>query len=188
MKTMRATKREYPWTKKFGDREITFRLLVPSDEQELKRAVLKFTNSLPASDLVFLRMDITQPEVIDEWLSNIKLGRTSTVIAEEHGEIVGYGNIHFSQAQWTNHIGEIRILVGDKIRGLGIGRTLANELGLIAKEQGLEKVVAHIPANQPRVRQMFVELGFEPAALLTDWLKDRNQRSHDLIIMARELA
>lgn len=177
----------YPWTDKFGRFDITFKLMRPQDEATVEQALLKFTQSLPAGDLVFLRMDITHPEVVREWVENILRGRTITVLAEADGEVIGYGNLHLSRLQWTRHIGEIRVLVGAKYRGLGLGEALVNELLKIAVENGLLRAVAHIGSEQPRVRAMFERLGFHAEALLTDWLKDRNHQKHDLVIMSREL-
>lgn len=178
----------YPWTEKLGRYDITFKLMRPQDEATVEQALLKFTQSLPASDLVFLRMDITQPDVVREWVENILRRRTITVLAEVNGEVVGYGNLHLSRLQWTRHIGEIRVLVGAKYRGLGLGETLANEMMKLARENGLLRVVAHIGSDQPRVRAMFERLGFHAEALLTDWLKDRNHQKHDLVIMSNEIA
>jgi RimJ/RimL family protein N-acetyltransferase len=185
--TAAKTKRKYPWTKKFGAHTVTFNLVTKEDDESLERAVLKFANTLSPSDLIFLRMDITQPQVVEEWINNIHIGRTTTILAEEDGMVIGYANLHKSPLQWTRHMGEIRVLVGPKHRGTGIGECLFNELIALAEEAGLERVVAHTPSNQPRVRNMLEALGFEAEALLTDWLMDRNNETHDLIIMSKTL-
>jgi L-amino acid N-acyltransferase YncA len=136
---------------------------------------------------VFLRVDITQPDVIHEWVENILSGRTLTVLVETGGAVVGYGNLHMRRLQWSRHIGEIRILVDPKYRGLGLGEYLVNDLMKLARENGLLRVVAHIGSEQPRVRAMFERLGFHAEALLTDWLMDRNHKKHDMVIMSHEI-
>ncbi len=173
------------WNRTLGNEKVVFHLMDSDDETNLQEAIRKFAASLPSSDLVFLRMDITQPEALDEWMDNVRKGRTITVLAELGDEIIGYGNLHLSNLQWTRHIGEIRILVAGKHRRLGVGRELVTDMADIAGEKGLSRVVAHIASTQPRVRAMFEELGFEPEALLTDWLKDHGGKVHDLIIMSR---
>lgn len=178
----------YPLTEKFGRHAITLKLMRPQDGPNVEQALLKFTQALSAGDLVFLRVDITQPDVVREWMENILRGRTITVLAEENGEVIGYANLHFSRQQWTRHIGEIRVLVGAKYRGLGLGERLVEELVKIGRERGLLRVVANIAANQPRVRAMFERLEFDAEALLTDWLKDRNHQKHDMVIMSRDIA
>lgn len=173
----------YPMTETHQGTEIAYRLMTPKDE----KALLRFANTLTEEDLLYLRTDITQPEVIAEWVKNIRIGRTTTLIAEEDGHIVGYGSLHSNQVLWTRHIGEIRVLVAAKVRGLHIGRSFVTKLYTIAKEQGLDRIIAQIASNQPRVRHMFENLGFEPQALLTDWLRDRSHRTHDLIIMSQNV-
>ncbi|PCJ65433.1 MAG: hypothetical protein COA73_02435 [Candidatus Hydrogenedentota bacterium] len=175
------------WNRTLGSDKVIFHLMDAADESNLQDAIKSFTSNLPSSDLVFLRMDITQPEAVEEWMNNVRKGRTITVLAELDGEIVGYGNLHLSTLQWTRHIGEIRILVASKHRRLGVGKVLAQDMIDIAAEKGLSRVVAHIAATQPRVRTMFESLGFEPEALLTDWLKDHSGKVHDLIIMSRSI-
>ena len=75
-----TTKRKFPWTKKFGSHSITFRLMTPDDSDTIQKTVLKFANTLPPGDLIFLRMDITQPQVVEEWVHNIRIGRTLKVL------------------------------------------------------------------------------------------------------------
>lgn len=187
MATAAEPKRKYPWTKKFGPHTVTFRLMTPEDTESIEKTVLRFANSLPASDLIYLRMDITQPEVVEEWMHNIRIGRTKTVLVEEDGIVVGYANLHKSPLQWTRHIGEVRVLISPKHRGIGLGEALFTELSALAKAEGLERVISHTPSGQPRVRTMLESLGFEAEALLTDWLMDRNNETHDLIIMSKDL-
>ena len=48
----------YPLTEKFGRHAITLKLMRPQDGPNVEQALLKFTQSLSAGDLVFLRVDI----------------------------------------------------------------------------------------------------------------------------------
>ncbi|HEU4760029.1 MAG TPA: GNAT family N-acetyltransferase, partial [Dehalococcoidia bacterium] len=108
--------RTYPWTTTIDGHEVTFRLMTPADHD----AVLEFARALPAHDLMFLRTDVTQPQVVDEWVRNLEAGRTITVIGEAEGKVAGYGSLHRNEALWTRHVGEMRVLVGEGFRGLGL--------------------------------------------------------------------
>lgn len=173
----------YPLTQDFDAASISFRVMKSND----RNALLAFAQSLPDTDLIYLRMDITQPEIIDEWVENLEAGRTITILAEERGGIIGYGTLHINKLTWTRHIGEIRVMVDARARGGGVGRSLAKQLAEIAQEHGLYRVIVQLPTDQPRVRNMFEELGFEPQAILPDWLKDRHNRPHDLVIMSKNV-
>ena len=172
--------RAYPWVDVIDGQEITFRLM-SSDDRD---AVLAFSHALRPDDLMFLRLDITDPSVVDGWLKHIDEGRTVTVLAWDDGKIVGYGTLHVDEAWWTRHLGQIRILVRSDRRKLGLGRKLAVEVFQLARERKLDRIFAQMAADQPHVRQLFEDLGFRAEALLTDWVKDRDGRTHDLLIMS----
>src|SRR5438067_1190134 len=60
-----------------GGSSLTLRLMDGADRDE----VLEFARSLPAQDTLFLRMDIADPLVVDEWIKNIGAGRPPTGLA-----------------------------------------------------------------------------------------------------------
>jgi len=174
----------YPWTTTMGDHEVTFRLMEPSDRD----AVLVFARALPSEDLMFLRTDITQEKTVDNWMSYIKSGRTLTLLAEAKGNIAGYASIHTSDALWTRHIGELRVLVSLDHRGIGLGKRLTNEAFAIAKDMGLKKITAQMTTDQRGARQVFEHLGFRPEALLADHAMTKDGRTHDLLLMSYDVA
>ncbi|MDZ4857835.1 MAG: GNAT family N-acetyltransferase [Candidatus Hydrogenedentes bacterium] len=178
-----AVERVYPWKDTIDGHEITFDLMRREDRDGL----VEFAQSLHPDDLMFLRLDITQPEVIDDWLKNIEEGRTLTVLARDAGRIIAYGTLHYNETWWTRHLGQIRILVEGERRKLGIGRKLAVELFQLAREKKLHRLFVQLAADQPRVRQLFEDLGFRAEALLTDWVIDRDNRTHDLLIMSHHV-
>lgn len=175
--------RTYPWKLSLGGHDITLRLMQPSDRD----AVLAFAASLPPNDLLFLRLDITQPEVVDEWLRNIEAGRTITILAEIEEKIAGYASIHHNEVLWTRHVGELRVLISPDYRGIGLGKKLTNEAFAIAKEMGLKKIVAQMTTDQRGARQVFERLGFRPEALLADFVIARDDRTRDLLIMSYDV-
>ncbi|NUM55413.1 MAG: GNAT family N-acetyltransferase [Candidatus Hydrogenedentes bacterium] len=172
--------RAYPWSDVIDGNEITFRLMTHADRGDM----LSFAQALRPEDLMFLRLDITRPEVIDHWIEHIEAGNTVTVLACENGKIVGYGTLHFNETWWTHHLGQVRILVQSDRRKLGLGRRLAVEIFQLAREKKLTRIFVQMAADQPYVRQLFEDLGFRAEALLTDWVMDRNERTHDLLIMS----
>ncbi|HEU4758690.1 MAG TPA: GNAT family N-acetyltransferase, partial [Dehalococcoidia bacterium] len=83
---------------------------------------------------------------------------------------------------------EMRVLVGEAFRGLGLGKRLANEVFAIAKDLGLKKITAQMTTDQRGARQLFEHLGFRPEALLADYAMSRDGRTHDLLIMSYDVA
>jgi len=176
--------RVYPRVVKAKDgRRITLRLMEASDADEM----LTFARSLPPDDLLFLRRDITLPEVLNQWVHDIEEGRTVTVLSEDDGTLAGYGALHFNEVLWTGHVGEIRMLVAPAYRRLGLGSRLASELFAVAKDIGLKKIMVQMTPDQQGARVTFERLGFRPEAILADFVLDREGRTRDLLIMSYDI-
>ena len=179
-----ALQRNYPRQVKAKDgRRITLRLMEASDTDE----ILAFARSLPPDDLLFLRRDITLPEVVNQWVRDIEEERTVTVLAEDEGKLAGYGALHFNEVLWTGHVGEIRMLVAPDYRRLGLGSRLASELFAVAKDLGLKKIMVQMTPDQQGARVTFERLGFRPEAILTDFVLARDGKTRDLLIMSYDI-
>jgi L-amino acid N-acyltransferase YncA len=175
----------YPIKFKLRDgREANIRVMEPSD----KDAIVKFATQLPTDDLLFLRIDITDKDVVKQWIDNIKAGHTITLLAEVDGAIAAYASVHLDQARWTRRVGEIRINASPKFRGVGLGRRLTAEIVELARGLGLKKLTAQMTPDQTAARSAFEHLGFQVEAVLTDWVEDRMGRTRDLLIMTHDVA
>ena len=165
---MPATKKStYPYTAKIKGRTITLRLMATTDRD----AVLAFAQSLPEEDLLFLPIDISHPKVVDGWMRTIGSGRTTTIVAEEAGRLIGMGTLVKSETAWARHIGNMRLLVSPAARGLGLGSILANEVFMHAHASGLRKIIAQMAAD---------ERGFEPQCRVAhSALRRAHVRHHD---------
>jgi L-amino acid N-acyltransferase YncA len=162
---------------------VSLKLMEAADKQR----VLSFAQSLPPDDLLFLRTDITEPAVVDEWIGNLQKGATVTVLAEAGGTIAGYASLHLDQARWTRRVGEIRVLVGVPYRGAGLGRQLTAQIFKLGQARGLKKMAAMMTPDQLGARAAFEKIGFNVEALLQDWVVDRNGQPRDLLIMSHDL-
>ena len=161
-------------------RSVTLRLMDSSDRDR----IVDFARSLPPEDLLWLRKDITDPEVVDEWVRDIERGRTVTVLAEKDGELLAYGSLWLEETFWGRHLGEIRVLVRPDYRGLGVGMQLASDVFMIARALGIEKVIARMTAEQVRTRARLERLGFQKEALLKGFVLDREGKARDLLVMS----
>ncbi len=176
--------RGYPSQVTISGKRVTLRLMTDGD----RAAMLAFARALPEHDLLFLRRDITDERAVDAWLHDIADGEVVTVLAEVDGAIGGYATTHRSSLRWSEHVAELRVLVGEPLRGLGIGRLLTQEAFALALGQGIEKMVAQMTLDQKGAIATFEELGFRPEALLRDHVKDRQGSKHDLLVMGHDVA
>ncbi len=159
--------------------------LMSADDRD---AVLGFARGLPEEDLLFLRLDVTQGDVVDDWIANLASGNSTSLVAYDDGVLVGYATVHRNPAPWTRRVGEIRVNVGPDYRGKGLGKNLTSQIFDIARAQGLKKVMANMTSDQPGAQAAFRRLGFVPEALLADYVEDRNGLSRDLVIMSYDVA
>jgi L-amino acid N-acyltransferase YncA len=176
-------RRTYPREVRIEDDRVTLRFMTPADRETM----LAFAQALPAHDLLFLRRDITRPEVVDLWLDDIRRERITTVLAEREGVLVGYATVDRGDVSWSPHVAELRVLVASSMRHRGLGRVLTLEAFLIALDLGVEKMVAQMTADQDGAIAVFKSMGFRTEALLRDHVKDRDGRKLDLLVMAHDV-
>ena len=164
-------------------RRVALRLMGAADREQ----ILTFARSLPPDDLLFLRTDITEPAIIDQWIVDLERANTITVLAETEGELAGYATLHLEQARWTRGVGEIRVQVAPALRGHGLGRRLTLEIFHLGQLRDIKKMAAMMTPDQTGARAAFEKLGFQVEALLQDWVVDRGGRPRDLLIMSYDL-
>jgi RimJ/RimL family protein N-acetyltransferase len=176
--------RAYPRELKLANgKKIELHLMGASARDEL----LAFARTLPKTDVLFLRMDLTDPANVDEWIVNITKGRTITVLAYDNGTLAGYASLHHNEVLWTRHVGEIRTIVGPAYRNMRLGVRLVEEIFEIAKDIGLRKITAQMTSDQRGARAAFERIGFRPEALLSDYVVDSEDRLHDMLIMSYDI-
>jgi|TARA_B110000908_G_scaffold153374_1_gene189859 L-amino acid N-acyltransferase YncA len=163
---------------------VELRIMTAAD----KDAILEFSQALPQEDLLFLRVDLTQPEVVDEWIDNIESGfSTSLVVFDEDEHLVGYATVHRNPAPWTRRVGELRVNVSSSYRARGLGKNLTSEIFDVAQSIGVKKLLANMTPDQHGAQAAFRRLGFIPEALLADYVEDRNGTCRDLVIMSYDI-
>ena len=179
-----ADARTYPREVRVQDELVRLRLMTPADRDTM----LAFAQALPSHDLLFLRRDITRPEVVGLWVDDIRRERITTVLAERDGVVVGYATVDRGDVSWSPHVAELRVTVASSMRRQGLGRVLTMEAFRIALDLGVEKMVAQMTTDQEAAIAVFEALGFRTEALLRDHVKDREGRKLDLLIMAHDVA
>ena len=165
------------------DTEIEIRLMSAEDRD----AILTFAQSLHADDLMFLRIDISQPEVVDQWIVHLDKGASVSLVAYDDNGLIGYATVHRTEARWTRNIGELRVNVSEDYRGKGLGRHLTSEIFAVANGLGLRKLTASMISDQKGAQAAFRRLGFVTEAMLADYVDDMNGAPRDLIIMTHDI-
>jgi ribosomal protein S18 acetylase RimI-like enzyme len=159
---------------------VTFRFLRVEDQELFKT----FIRSLPREDNFYLLVDVHNEQAIERWMKRVESGHILSVIALENDRMIGYCILHTNEPSWIRHVGEIRMSVAGAYRGRGLGRTLAHEVFAIARTRGLQKIWARMASSQEAAQKVFHKLGFHTEALLSDFVKNENGLTEDLVIMS----
>jgi L-amino acid N-acyltransferase YncA len=167
-----------------GGERLELRAMTASDEAP----VLAFAQALPEHDLLFLRRDITQPKVVSAWARSIEAGDIFTVLAWREDSVVGCAAVVRDPLSWSGHVGELRIVVAEELRGHGLGALLTQEAFARALAQGCEKLIAQMTLDQKSAAAVFEGLGFVIEAVLKEQVKDRSGRRHDVLILSCDAA
>jgi ribosomal protein S18 acetylase RimI-like enzyme len=157
---------------------MEFRPIAAADEPALQR----FFARIPDADRTFLKEDVDDPSIVAAW-SRPGAARTIAVDADEIVGSVAVVPLH----GWSSHVGEIRLVVDPAARGRGIGRELARHAVHDAVELGLAKLVVEVIADQMELIAMFVALGFDAEALLSNHVRDRTGRIRDLLVLSNDV-
>jgi GNAT superfamily N-acetyltransferase len=174
--------RSYPHLAKTDAGDIEFRLMSRADET----AVLAFAQALPAHDLLFLPRNISEPKVLTAWM--IERGAIVSLLAVKGGQVVGCSALVCDALSWSPHVGEIRMVVSQEVRGQGVGRALSQETFALALGAGLEKLSVQMTVDQQAAIVLFESLGFKAEALLRDHVRDVGGKKHDIVVLGHNVA
>ena len=152
-----------------------------------EKAFHAFFLGVPATERMFIKHRVTEPEVIHDWCQDIDLGRNLPLLALMDGKIVGDATLHQQLGGWKRHIGRVSVLVHPQYRGRGLARALVGEIVSLARFLSLEKVEAEFIGEQEAAIKMFALLGFSNLVRLEDYVKDMQAISHDYVLMGLQL-
>jgi len=141
----------------------------------------EFFARIPEGERAFLKEDVTDLGTTAAWRQPGPARRQAA--ADDTGRLLGVVSV-VPLLGWSDHVGQVLLVVDPEHRGEGIGRELARAALVQALELGLSKVTVEVVADQQPAINMFTSLGFDPEALLRSHVRDRNGELHDLIVLA----
>jgi len=164
---------------------LTLRLMNRDDQY----ALYEFFNSLPSEDRRYLRNDVTDRKVIENWVRNLDYDKVLPILAESDGRIVANITLHWQTFGWGRHVGEIRITIDPEFQGRGLGLVLLEEISQLAAQNNVKKLLARIVSTRPGVIKAFERAGFSQVTVLPRFVKDIHQQSYaDITLLVREFA
>ncbi len=148
-------------------------------------ALLAFFARVPESERTFFKEAVLDRATVEGWLTSDR-GRRALAHGDD-GTVVGYAAV-IPLTGWSDHVGELRLVVDPERRGQGLGRALARWALLQAIDCGLGKLTVEVVAEQEGAVAMFTGLGFQAEALLRDHVRDRDGELRDLVVLSHSVA
>lgn len=152
-----------------------------------RHALHAFFERLPEEDTKFLKDEVRKPEVVEAWCQDIDYERVFPLLAEVDGAIVADATLHRRAHGWLRHTGEIRFCVDKAYRRKGLGAHLIEELVLYAADQGLEKLLAEVVADEVAAERALEHIGFQRVGVIPGLVKDQAASYRDLHILMLDL-
>jgi L-amino acid N-acyltransferase YncA len=146
-------------------------------------ALTAFFAAVPEHERTFFKEDVSDRTTVEGWLGDER-GRRG--IACEDGAVAGYVAV-VPLVGWSDHVGEVRLVVAPGRRRSGVGRELARWALVQAVDCGLRKLVVEVVAEQDGAVAMFQALGFQAEGLLRDHVRDRDGALRDLVLLAHPI-
>jgi ribosomal protein S18 acetylase RimI-like enzyme len=151
----------------------------PPTEADLD-ALMEFFARVPDGERAFFKEPVLDRPTVERWLTEDG-GRRG--IAVEDGQVAGYVAV-VRLTGWSDHVGEVRLVVDPGHRGRGLGRALARWALAQALDCGLSKLYVEVVAEQEGAVAMFGALGFTAEGLLRDHVRDHAGNLRDLVLLA----
>ena len=159
-----------------SDPDITITNITAGDIAEFRTLLGK----LGDGDITAIRVLVDDTDYIAHLADNPEL---RWIARDTAGTIVGYATVNRLPG-WSDHVGELRLVVDPEDRGSGLGRKLIQHSLREAVSAGMRKVVVELTTDSDAVVELFSSLGFTGEALLRDHIRDHNGELRDVLMLA----
>jgi len=161
-------------------------LIRPMTEDDFERSY-DFFQTLSEEDRIFLRADVSDPEVIRMRVQKAVTGSSVRLVAIDCDRIVADGTLELEKHGWKKHMAEVRLFVAPTHQRKGLGLLMARELYVLAQEYRVEELIVKMMRPQRNAKRIFRKLGFTETSVLLDYVKDISGKKQDLIIMRSDM-
>lgn len=163
-----------------SDTQVTIRPLMEQD----RSALYAFGLALPQNDLLYLEDDYQNQEIITRLINAHAAENWRQLVAvSADGQIAGYAAARRLPG-WSNHVANVRLLVGDGWRRTGLGTRMAQAILAAARELGAAKVLVEMAEEQRGGQAIFFRLGFSVEGTLRNHASGRDGKLHNIVVMA----
>lgn len=142
-----------------------------------------FFEKLNPEDKAYLRVDVSDRNIVWKRLQNVSLMNVKRIVAEVDGEIAADAALELKPHGWERHLAEFRIIVAGDFKRQGLGMFMAEELYEIALKEQVEEMIVQLMGPQQEAKKIFERLGFRQDVIMKRFVKDVKGNRQDLVIM-----
>ncbi|MBW1789489.1 MAG: GNAT family N-acetyltransferase [Deltaproteobacteria bacterium] len=163
---------------------VTLRPLKAGDEQ----ALFDMFKRLSDDDLWFLNHDVTDRELVADWVRTLDPNRVVSIVALLEGRIVANAVLMRKAYGAKRHIGKIRLSVDPAYRDKRLGTWMLLDLVNLAMAVRLQLMTMRLVVGRDStVINGVRKLDFREEAVIEDYVLDMEGNPHDLVIMTKRL-
>lgn len=171
--------RRYPFTFELRDgTSVTLRPMAKDDAAELAAFFLR----IPEEDRFFMKDDVTDPGVIENWANHLDYDRTLPLLGFAGGKLIADAALVRHRGGYRRDSAEVRIVIDPEFRTKGLGTVLMRELVTVAWDAELDHVDFEMVGDvQSDAIEAVEGLGAMKAGVLSEFVKDPQGHPHDLV-------
>ena len=147
----------------------------------------RFFLNLPEEDRAYLRVDVTDREILKIRMEHSDAEERWRIVALHGDEIIGDAVLIQPQYGWKRHTGAVRCIIAHSFQGKGLGKLMLAELLQEATRRGVEKLIGTVTAEQAAARRIIEQLGFREELVRHAQQRSLDGELHDLILMTVSL-
>jgi len=159
--------------------KLLIRTLTFDDLEKL----MNFYRSLPYEDRKYLRIDVTNKDMVKKRIKAVEEGSAFRIIALHNDDIISIGAIELATDDWHRGQGELRVVVSRNFQRKGLGMIMIRELYMLAVQQKVDKVIAKMMRPQIGAQKICKKLGFREEHVIPHYVHDLDKKEQDLLIM-----
>ena len=163
---------------------LTLRPLREGDEEPLFQMFDRF----PSSDRWFLEGDVTDFQLISDWVKKRDMKNKIALVAELEGRLIAHASMIRKTHGAKRHIGNIRVSVDPAFRERHLGTWMLLDLLNLAMSMELRLLVMHLVEDRDAsIIKGLKKLEFSKEAILKGHVRDQDGLPHDIVIMVKRL-
>ena len=162
------------------------RVLIRPLTKDDTQGMLDLFLPVPWEERRYMRHDISDAELVTNWVKNIDYDRIFPLVAMVNDRIVGEATIHFNTGS-ARHRAEIRIFMAKDVRNRGLGNKLIYGVIEIAKRRNISILELQIVRDLINDIKALEKLGFNSVCIYEDYFLLPDGELRDIVHMVNRI-